>query len=304
VPILALVLAAAIGLSLGTLGGGGSVLTVPVLVYLVGYDPKVAVPTSLAVVGAASLMGALVHWRAGRVDLRVAIPFGIVTVVGAFFGARLGTLMSGEAQLAILAVVMVTAAVLMLRPAAKRETGRTSEGRTPDDSPVAGESEAAALHQIVRLAPVAAGVGLLTGVVGVGGGFLIVPALVIWGRVAMRTAVGTSLFVITLNCASALAGYAGKVTIPWAGTALFTTVAVVAAAAGTAIAGRIPQQRLRQVFAVFLLFVGGFVMYRNRDVLAGNGQLLRSGPRSAQPGDTTSHPSRPQAPMAATLPRR
>jgi uncharacterized protein len=285
VSALALLLAAAIGLSLGTLGGGGSVLTVPVLVYIVGYDTKVAVPTSLAVVGAASLMGAIMNWRAGRVDLRVALPFGIVTVAGSYFGAKLGTRMSGEVQLLILAVVMVTAAILMLRSSTRRESAVAMENGLEDRSPVAGESRAVAIRQMVRLAPVAAGVGLLTGIVGVGGGFLIVPALVIWGRVAMRTAVGTSLFVITLNCISALTSYAGSVTIPWAGTALFTAVAMAGAAVGTAVAGAIPQRRLRQIFAVFLLCVGGFVMYRQRGVFAGHRELLptwRSNQRAAE----------------------
>lgn len=217
-PVLALILAAAIGLSLGTLGGGGSVLTVPVLVYLVGYDPKVAVPTSLAVVGSASLMGALGHWRAGRVDLRVALSFGLVAIIGSYLGAKLGLRMRGELQLAILAVVMVTAAVLMLRPTKRGgSSGPGGMGAKSDRDHAVGvawEDRAAALRHIVRLSPVAAGVGLLTGVVGVGGGFLIVPALVIWGGVPMATAVGTSLFVITLNCLAGLVGYVGQVAIP------------------------------------------------------------------------------------------
>ncbi len=281
-PILALIFAAAIGLTLGSLGGGGSVLTVPVLVYLVGYDPKVAVPTSLAVVGAASLMGAMGHWRAGRVDFRVALPFGIVTMVGSFLGARLALHMAGEVQLAILAIVMVTSAILMLRPARKPSVGAASAGARdpgPDEgSSVAREARAAARRQVVRLAPVAAGVGLLTGVVGVGGGFLIVPALVLWGGVAMATAIGTSLFVITLNCATGLVGYAGHVAIPWTGTLLFAAIAVVGAAAGAALVGSIPQQQLRRIFAVFLLAVGGFIMYRNRQVLVGEHSLMRTWP--------------------------
>ena len=95
---------------------------------------------------------------------------------------------------------------------------------------------------------------------------------------AMATAVGTSLFVITLNCATGLLGYAGHVAIPWAGTLLFTAIAVAGAAAGTAIVGSIPQERLRRIFAVFLLGVGGFIMYRNRDVLIGRHSLIRSWP--------------------------
>jgi uncharacterized membrane protein YfcA len=290
VPVLALILAAAIGLSLGTLGGGGSVLTVPVLVYLVGYDPKVAVPTSLAVVGSASLMGAFGHWRAGRVDLRVALSFGLVAIVGSYLGAKLALRMQGEVQLAILAVVMVTAAVLMLRGG----SGGKSDG--DDAVGVAWEDRAAALRHIVRLAPVAAGVGLLTGVVGIGGGFLIVPALVIWGGVPMATAVGTSLFVITLNCIAGLVGYVGHVAIPWAGTLLFTAVAVAGSAAGSAIVGKIPQQRLRRIFAVFLLGVGGFIMYRNRAVLVGAHSLVRSWPSGTRASDTPSPAHLPATP--------
>jgi uncharacterized protein len=293
VPILALILAAAIGLSLGTLGGGGSVLTVPVLVYIVGYDPKVAVPTSLAVVGAASLMGAMGHWRAGRVDLRVALPFGVVTMAGSYLGARLALYMSGEAQLAILAVVMVTAAVLMLRPPAKAvRGGATDDQGRGDGAGVAWETPAAAARQIVRLAPVAAGVGLLTGLVGVGGGFLIVPALVLWAGVAMATAVGTSLFVITLNCAMGLFGYVGHVTIPWSGTLLFAAIAVAGAATGTAIVGAIPQERLRRIFAVFLLGVGGFIMFRNREVLIGRRSLIRNWPSIERLRDSAQRPPR------------
>src|SRR5580704_10973838 len=102
-PPIALVCAAGIGLALGLLGGGGSVLTVPVLVYIVGYDPKVAIAVSLGVVGAASATSALAHWHAGRVELRTAIPFGAITMAGAFVGARIGAHIPGTVQLVALA---------------------------------------------------------------------------------------------------------------------------------------------------------------------------------------------------------
>lgn len=249
-PVLGLVCAVAIGLALGTLGGGGSVLTVPVFVYVLGYDPKTAVPASLGVVGAASLMGALRHWRAGRVDLRVALPFSAVAMAGAFAGARVGTRLPGALQLSLLAVVMVIAALLMLRgqPAGVVAISSGSMSR---------------LHHAVHLAPVGAGVGLLTGIVGVGGGFLIVPALVLWGGVPMPAAIGTSLLVITLNCATGLAGYAGRVAVPWASAAVFTGVAIVGTLIGTTLVGTLPPIRLRQCFAMFLLAVGVFVLYRS-----------------------------------------
>jgi uncharacterized membrane protein YfcA len=271
---------------LGTFGGGGSVLTVPVLVYLLGYDPKVAVPTSLGVVGAASIMGAIGHWRAGRVDARIAVPFGLVAMVGAFTGARVAKYLPGALQLTILAIVMLIAAIRMLRPQPLRPTPALGASTDRPDSWV--------VRQDIRLAPVGLGVGLLTGIVGVGGGFLIVPALVLWGGLEMPTAVGTSLVLITLNCATGLAGYWGQVPIPWGETVLFTIVAVIGAAIGSAIVGGIPQQRLRQAFAIFLLGIGGFVLYRNRQVFLDNGHaLMRTwaiSPSHGTPTADTGHP--------------
>ncbi len=258
-PLIALVFAAGIGLALGTLGGGGSVLTVPVLVYLLGYDPKVAVPTSLGVVGAASLMGAMRHWRAGRVDIRIATAFGALTMAAAFAGARLALHLAGGVQLVLLAIVTLVAAVLMLRPQPSLASSPTAARAHPE-----GEGPIGLLQHLRRLAPVGLAVGLLTGIIGVGGGFLIVPALVLWGGVSMPTAVGTSLIVISLNCATGLLGYVGHVAVPWGDTALFTAVAVIGSVVGAAVVGGVPPHRLRQIFAVFLLFVGGFVLYRNR----------------------------------------
>jgi hypothetical protein len=119
-------------------------------------------------------------------------------------------------------------------------------------------------------------VGLLTGIVGVGGGFLIVPALVIWGGVAMTAAIGTSLLVIALNCATGLAGYAGRIAVPWGDAGAFIAVAVVFALAGTALAGRVPAARLRHGFAVFLLAIGAFVLYRNRVVFLPSSAVLHA----------------------------
>jgi uncharacterized membrane protein YfcA len=245
----ALVAAAGIGLALGLLGGGGSVLTVPVLVYIVGYDPKVAVTVSLGVVGAASLSSALAHWRAGRIDPYLAIPFGIITMAGSFVGARIGARLPGTVQLSMLAVVMLIAAASMLR-----------------DRPVGGTPAQARSHfqRAIELAPVGVLVGLLTGVIGIGGGFLLVPALVVWGGLAMPSAVGTSLLVIALNCVSGLMGYAGRVPVPWSDALAFIAVAIVFALIGSVFCGRIDARKLRHGFAIFLLAVGVFVLYRNR----------------------------------------
>jgi uncharacterized protein len=252
---LGLALAALIGLSLGLLGGGGSILTVPILVYVLGFAPKPAIAMSLPVVGTTSLVGALRHWRAGNVNLRVAFLFGVVAMVGSYLGARLGVLIRGAVQLALLAVVMLVAAVSMFR------SSRRDEACDDLTSPSRGT---------LALGPtilVGLGVGGLTGLVGIGGGFLIVPALVVLGKVPMKQAVGTSLLVIAMNSTSGFFGYLGKVSIDWQFLLLFTAVAVVGILAGTHLVQFVSQATLKRAFAVFLVLMGTLVLYENRAAL-------------------------------------
>jgi uncharacterized membrane protein YfcA len=241
---LGLTLAALIGVALGLLGGGGSILTVPVLVYVLGVAAKPAIAMSLPVVGITSLVGAAMHWRLGNVRVPTAITFGLVAMVGAFAGAKLAASLSGTVQLVLLSVVMLAAAASMLRG-----------GRH--------DAERIAPQRLALLVPVALGVGVLTGLVGIGGGFLVVPALVLLARVPMRQAVGTSLLVIAMNSASGFAGYLGSVHIDWTFLAGFTGAAIAGALAGTALMSRVPQSALKRGFAVFLLMIGGFVLYKN-----------------------------------------
>jgi uncharacterized protein len=244
---LGLAFAALIGLSLGLLGGGGSILTVPVFVYVLGMAAKPAIAMSLPVVGVTSLVGAALHWRLGNVRVRTAIPFGLLAMAGAFAGAKLSVFMSGTAQLALLAVVMLAAAGSMLRGGG----ARADVGTSP--SP-----------RLALIVPVALGVGVLTGLVGIGGGFLVVPALVILAGVPMKEAVGTSLLVIAMNSASGFVGYLGTVALDWGFLAGFTAVAVAGALVGAALVARVPQATLKRAFAVFLLAMGAFVLYQNR----------------------------------------
>ena len=250
--LVAYTLAALIGLSLGLLGGGGSILTVPIFVYVLGYDPKLAVAMSLAVVGITSLAGAHAHWRAGNVRLDTALLFGAVAMIGAYAGARLAVFVTGAFQLLLLATVMLPAAMSMFRS-------------TRSDPGARGPGTDARPMSLPLLIPVAAGVGLLTGLVGIGGGFLVVPALVILARVPMSQAVGTSLLVIAMNSASGFAGYVGTVAVPWAFIAGFTAFAVGGVLAGTAFARFVSQRALKQTFAVFLMLMGTFMLYKNRD---------------------------------------
>ena len=251
---LALLLASAIGLSLGLLGGGGSILTVPIFVYVLGFAAKPAIAMSLPVVGATSLVGALGHWGAGNVNLRRALSLGIVAMVGAYGGARLAVMVSGVVQLTLVAMVMLAAAVSMLR--------RTGDRASKDTT-----TQAAPVSRWLVLA-VGLGVGMLTGLVGVGGGFLIVPALAILARLPMKEAVGTSLVVIAMNSASGFAGYLGQVDVPWGFMAMFTAVAIGGILAGTYLIRFVSQQALKRAFAVFLLLMGSAILYQNRGVFS------------------------------------
>ena len=255
--ILGLVLAVLVGLSLGLMGGGGSILTVPIFVYVLGFDTKQSIAMSLAVVGVVSLFGAFSHWRAGNVNLRIAGIFGAVAMAATFAGAKLSAFLSGTTQLVIFAVVMLAAAFFMFR-GKKPGEGRVSENE--------GES---AQVRLGLIAMQAIAVGVLSGIVGVGGGFLIVPALVLLGKVPMKQAVGTSLLIISLNSVAGFAGYFGQVEIAWGFMALFTSVAVVGIMLGSRLVKHVEQGTLKRGFAIFLVIMAAWILYQNLSVLTG-----------------------------------
>lgn len=245
----AVALGVLIGAALGLLGGGGSILTVPIFVYILGFGPKEAIAMSLAVVGLTSAVGVVSHWRAGNVNVRIGLVFGAVATLGTFAGARLATRLTGATQLAIFGAVMVTAAVFMAR-------GRTNADG-PKPPPAATARRAVALIVSEGLL-----VGVLTGVVGVGGGFLIVPALVLIS-VPMREAVGTSLLIIAANCVVGLYGYLGDVAIAWPSVALISVGTVPAITVGAYLHQFVPQSLLRRGFAAFLIVIAVFILYQN-----------------------------------------
>lgn len=244
--LVAAALAILVGLSLGLLGGGGSILTVPIFVYVLGFQAKEAIASGLAVVGAVSLFGAAGHWRAGNVALRPALLFGVASMTGALAGARLATVVSGRVQLFLFAIVMLLAAVFMLR------------GRGPDTD------EAGRPARLGVILPAGMCLGVLTGLVGVGGGFLIVPALVLLAGLRMKQAVGTSLAVIAMNSFMGLAGYRGHVAFDWGAIAAFASVAIVGSLVGVRLVSHVPQRALQRGFAIFLLAMGLWIVYQNR----------------------------------------
>ena len=245
--LLGIVLALVVGVVLGMLGGGGSILTVPIFVYVLHYDPKSAIAMSLPVVGLVSLVGVVGHWRAGRVAMRMALVFGVVAMIGARTGAWLATFVGGTLQLEIFGAVMLAAAVFMFRSAATSDPGE-EEART---------------HMLV-LAPIGFVVGMLTGLVGVGGGFMIVPALVLLARVPMKRAVGTSLLVIAMNAFAAFTGYLGRVPMDWPVMASFAALAIAGIVAGSWLVRFVPQQMLKRAFAMLLVVMGSWILYSNR----------------------------------------
>jgi uncharacterized membrane protein YfcA len=248
-PALGLTLAFGVGIVLGLLGGGGSILAVPIFLYVFGVPAKPAIAMSLAVVGMSAFVGFLTHWRQGTVNLRVALPFGVCAMASAFVTARLTHLVPEAVQLSLFAVFAFTAAIVMLR-----DSWRQWPMSGPE-RPAAGPPHFSAWVAIEAL-----GVGALTALIGAGGGFVIVPALVYLARVPVKPAVGSSLLIITLNALSGFAGYVGLVPIDWSLVGSFTGIAALGAVLGTRLNRLIPPARIKQAFALLIIVLGGYLI--------------------------------------------
>jgi hypothetical protein len=243
-----------VGLVLGLLGSGGSILTVPVLVYLVGEPDKLAIAESLGIVTLISLVGALPFAYRRKVDWRSVGLFGVPGMAGAYLGAFLSKFMPGALQLALFAGVMLLAAWMMLRRPAPSSTA--TEGR----------------RAVWKVALDGLAVGVLTGLVGVGGGFLIVPALVLLGGLPMHLAIGTSLCIIALKSISGFVKYVdvmqeAGLSIHWRLVLLFGAIGIVGSFIGGAIGRYVPQDRLKRIFAVFLVLMGAVILWQNVNAL-------------------------------------
>jgi uncharacterized membrane protein YfcA len=249
-----------IGGLLGALGGGGSVLAVPVLVFIAGQEPSAATTTSLLVVGAASVVGAVGHHRQGRVRIGPGLLFGSTGIGGSVAGSALNRRLDGD-------VLLLAFSALVLIAAWRIVTGCLSCARVGEPGAAGGDANpaVAAVTRTPRRrrpAMVAAGtfVGLLTGLFGVGGGFVIVPTLTLVLGFAMPEAIGTSLVVIAVNTAFALAARLGG-PIDWGTSVLFAAAAIPGVAVGTRVADRLDAAALQRLFAALLvavaLYTGG-----------------------------------------------
>jgi uncharacterized membrane protein YfcA len=254
---LTIALAVLVGVTLGLLGGGGSILTVPLLAYVAGMDAKQAIATSLLVVGVTSAVGAVSHARAGRVQWRTGLVFGAAGMAGAYAGGLLARFIPGTVLLIGFAVLMIATAVAMLR-------GRRSTSTS--DRPHSMAVRKIMLEGLV--------VGLVTGLIGAGGGFLIVPALALLGGLTMPVAVGTSLMVIAMNSFTGFAGYLASVQIDWAVAGAVTAAALVGGLIGARLTAMVNPDALRKAFGWSVLAMSSVILGQEIHAAVGIGAAV------------------------------
>lgn len=250
--VLAMVLAVGIGLSLGLLGGGGTILAVPLLTYVAGMPAKEAIAASMFIIGVTSLVSVGMRARRGDVRWRTGLMFGAASMVGAFLGGVLGSQLLDVVLMVAFALMMVATALAMILSGGSGR--RESRHARPPVLRILGEGLV---------------VGLVTGMIGAGGGFLVVPALVLWGGLPMSAAVGTSLLIISMKSFTGLAGYLTSVSLDWAPVLMITGVTVASALLGTALVRFVPDRVLKKAFGYLVLAMGLVVFFHELPVMYG-----------------------------------
>jgi uncharacterized membrane protein YfcA len=241
--VLGFVSSICIGISLGLIGGGGSVLTMPVLVYLFGISPAQSSSYSLFIVGITSLVGAVQYLRNGQIDYHVGIIFVLPSILAVYLSrVYLLALVSGSFMMLILAVFMILASYPMIR---NKQLEATS-----------------AKAGLFELAVLGALIGALTGLMGAGGGFLIIPTLVLLARLSMKSAVGTSLFVIAIKSICGFAADFNKIDIHWNFLLPFTLLTVAGIAIGILLSSRVPGTILKKAFGWVMIFIGLGIFFK------------------------------------------
>ncbi len=238
-----------LGALLGALGGGGSALALPLFLFVAHTDPRVAIAGSLALVAVTSLLAASGYLKRKQVCLVPALLFGVPATLSAFGGGRLAAFVPSEWLIGGFATLLFGAAVMMWRRRSAVVLGQAC--------PSWPTLQQGALQVLVGLA-----MGLVTGLVGAGGGFLLVPALVAIGGLTMPQAVGTSLVLISLNATAGLTGYLGTLTLPWLLIAVVTVVAAVTGRLSAPFAVRLPEQVLRRSFSVLAIALASVLLVR------------------------------------------
>lgn len=251
-----------VGLTVGVLGSGGSLLTLPILVYLLRHDPEIAIGESMLIVGLIALVAAVPYAWNRRIAWPYVLIFGLGGLLGALLGVELGQQLSGGMQLLILAAILLLAASLMFLKGGKSpppELERIATLRVLEQTPSA--LPPLTPRRLAALLAQGLGIGVLTGLVGVGGGFLIVPALVLAGGLGMHLAVGTSIAIVFLNSAVGFSRFYATfpqdgASINWKAVLLFGVVGAFGSLFGGEVAKRLPQSLLQRIFALLLVVLG------------------------------------------------
>jgi len=250
------------GMSLGLLGSGGSILTVPLLVYIAQEPEKAAIAESLLIVGIVALTGSITQFLKRLVDFRLVVIFGLPSMLAAYFGAYLSQYVDAQVQMLIFASVMLLASGFMLRPV--RALSHLSNAQIESNSP----AQSFNLWQHLSLIMAGIGVGTLAGLIGVGGGFLIVPALLLIAKATMRKAIATSLFIIAMQSFAGFMKYTylqstQEIVLNVPLIILVTVCAVVGVLLGGKVVNKLPQARLKQVFGGALIPLSLFILYNH-----------------------------------------
>lgn len=241
--VITVLCAGLIGLSVGTLGAGGSILSVPLLVHVTGRPPREAITTALVAVGVTAMFAMISHARAGRVRWKIGAVFGAAGMMGAYAGGMISEHLPERVLMTLFGLMMAAAAIAMLR-------GRRGKAGEAEETP----------SRVAVLGAQGAAVGTVTGLVGAGGGFIIVPSLNILARLPIHAAVGTSLMVITMNATAALIPHLGHTPIDPLLTAAITGAMIGGSLLGGQLAGRLQPAKLRIGFGVFVIAVAAFVL--------------------------------------------
>ena len=254
--VLGIALAILVGVSLGLLGGGGSILPVPILVYVLGLPAHEAIAMSLLVVGTTSVAALIPHAGGGRVRWHLGALFGAASMVGAYGAGRVAKVVPAVVLLLLFGAMMLVTAFAMMR---KGSHDAAAEDAAPQQPKLR--------YTVIALEGLL--VGAFTGLVGAGGGFLVVPALLLLGKLPMRQAVGTSLLIIAMKSFAGFAGYLSTTAIDWQLAAMITAAAVVGSFFGASFAGRVRQDLLRRGFAWFVVTMAVFILVQEIPKAAG-----------------------------------
>ncbi|WP_439651229.1 sulfite exporter TauE/SafE family protein [Pontibacter harenae] len=263
-----------IGLSLGLIGGGGSILTVPVLVYLIGLNPVISTAYSLFIVGLTSLVGSYKFYRKGLVSLRTAVVFGLPSIVAVYTTRRyivpaipenlftVGELVitKGVLLMLLFASLMVFASISMIKK--KKDSGLMEENANDVTNENSDTPHQEPKFNYGGILAEGAVVGTLTGLVGAGGGFLIIPALVLFSKLDMKLAVGTSLLIIAVKSQFGFVGDVFNYEIDWIFLAIFSAISIVGIFIGSFLSTKVPADKLKTSFGWFVLLMGVYILVK------------------------------------------